>query len=111
MRQEPWFNSISEVSSEHIHEVSYNRVKSFHMISLAIALFIGNSIKIAHTMHTSPIHIPIQHPQRCDGEHRIDVCKKFKKDKERYNLSRATITNKYCKLILKRHKEEQHGNQ
>ena len=27
-----------------------------------------------------------------DGEHSIDMCEKFKKDKEKYNLSRTKIT-------------------
>ena len=37
----------------------------------------------------------------CDGEHSIDMCKKFKKYEEKYNLSRAKITKKYCKQTLK----------
>ena len=37
----------------------------------------------------------------CDGEDSIDTCDKFRKDKEKYNLSRAKIAKKYCKQILK----------
>ena len=37
----------------------------------------------------------------CDGEHSIDTCEKFKKDKVRYNLSKAETTMKYYKWMLK----------
>ena len=40
-----------------------------------------------------------------DGEHSIDECEKFKKDKDNYNLSRAGIAKKCKERLLKNAKK------
>ena len=41
----------------------------------------------------------------CDGEHCINECEKFKKDKDKYNLNRANIAQKYKERLLKNAKK------
>ena len=41
----------------------------------------------------------------CDGENHIDECEKFKKDKDKYNLSRTDIMKKYKERLLKNAKK------
>ena len=41
----------------------------------------------------------------CDDEHHIDKCERLKKDKDKYNLSRADIAKKYKRRLLKNAKK------
>ena len=41
----------------------------------------------------------------CNGEHCINEYEKFKKDKDKYNLSRANITKKYKERLIKNAKK------
>ena len=46
---EPRYDSISEVMTEEIHEVSYNKGKNICMTNLTIILILGSNIVAAHT--------------------------------------------------------------
>ena len=53
------------------------------MTSCIIVLILGNNITAAHTIGTKTIHTSTKVKcYYCDGEHHIDVCEKFKKDKD-----------------------------
>ena len=98
--QEPRYDSIPEVLTKGIHEVSYNKgVRNSYNKS-------HNSSTIRKQHNNSPHH-RYQPSTRsywtptkmqcyyCDGEHSINMCEKFKKDKNKCSLSRAKITKKY----------------
>ena len=108
---EPRYDSISEVTTEEVNEVSYNRGKKQYTYDKShnssnfrkqyngspYNRYQGNS----HSYWT-PVKVKCYY---CDGEHHINEFEKFKKDKAKYNLSRADIAKKYEERILKNAKK------
>ena len=80
--QEPWYKFISEVLSDCIHEVSYNRGKRFSYNKPC-----DSSIyRKQHDNNTYQRYQPNTHPYPmstkmqsyyCEGEHSTDTCDKF----------------------------------
>ena len=65
------------------------------MTSPIIALISGSNIMAVHTRQFTllvPIKVKCYY---CEGGHHINKYEKFKKDKDKYNLSRADIAKKY----------------
>ena len=104
---EPRYNSISEVMTEGINEVSYNKGKRQYSYDKShnSSNFRKQNNGSPHKRYQGNSHsyqTPIK--VKCyyhDGKHCIDDCKKFKKDKDKYNPSRADITKKYKERLLK----------
>ena len=62
---EPRYDSISQVLTDEIHEVSYNKVRgSIHMTNCTIVLILGRNIAAAHTIGTQTTHILTRLPLR-----------------------------------------------
>ena len=104
--QELSYDSISEVLTEGIHEVSYNKGKRYSYDKS------HNSSTFRKQHSNSPHHRYQSRTQSyqtstkmqchyCEGEHSINVCKTFKKDKDKYSLIRAEITKKFWERLLK----------
>ena len=99
------------MTTEEVNEESYNRGKKQYSYdksnnrsnfrkqynSSLYNRYQGNS-------HSYPAPIKVK-CYYCDGEHCIGECEKFKKDKEKYNLSRADIAKKYKERLLKNAKK------
>ena len=104
---EPRYNSISEVTTEGMNEVSYNKGKKQYSYDKS-----QNSSNFRKQYNGSPYNrnqgnshsyrAPIKVKcYYCDGEHCIDKCEKFKKDKDKYNLRRADTAGRYNERFLK----------
>ena len=63
---EPKYDSISEVPTEGINKVSYNKGKRQYLYDKLhpIVLILGNNITAAHTIGNRTIHMPIVLPPK-----------------------------------------------
>ena len=108
---EPRYDSISELTTEEVNEVSYNTGKSQYSYDKS-----HNSSNFRKQYNGSPYNrywgdshsywAPIKVKcYYCNGEHCINECEKFKKDEDKYNLSRANIAKKYNEKLLQNAKK------
>ena len=103
---EPRYDMNSEVTTEDVNEVRYKKGKSlyFHDKSNNSSNFRKHYNNSPHTRYQDCLHTQQQLYKMkcyyCDGKHSIDTYKKFKKDKDKYNLGRGDISKKYTKRLL-----------
>ena len=107
----PRYNSISDMTTEGINEVSYNRGKkqysydkSHNSSNFRKQYICSPCNRDQNNSHSywAPIKVKCYF---CNSEHCIDECEKFKKDKDKYNWSRADIAKKYKERLLKNAKK------
>ena len=103
---ESMYDAISEVSTEEIHKVSYKKGKrqySYDNLQNSFNFRKQNNSS-PHNRYTDNSHshgTPTKMKwYYCEGEYCINECEKFKKDKDKYNLSKANLAKKYKENLL-----------
>ena len=98
---EPRYGLVSDVSTEEIHKVSYNKGKRQYSYDKS-----HNNYNFRKQHNSSPHNRypnnshSHQTPNKmkhyyCEGEHCVNEYEKFKKDKVKYNVSKANLAKKY----------------
>ena len=94
------YNSISEVMTEGINKVSYNKGKRQHSYDKCqnSSAFRKQYNSSPHNRYEGNSHLYQAQAKMkcyyCDGKHSINTCKEFKKDKDKYTLNRTDIAKK-----------------
>ena len=99
---EPRYDTISEVATEEVNEVSYNKGKKQNTYDKShnSSNFRSQYNRNQYSSHSNQAPVKVK-CYYCDGKYHINECEKLMKGKVRYNLNRADIARKYKDRIQK----------
>ena len=106
------YDAISQVSTEKIHEVSYDNYNTPKTPHKSYNSFYFRSQHNSNQFNRNQGKPQYSHASskpkgyNCKGEHLVKECKKLKQDKAKYKLKTANIIQKYMNKIIQKARKD-----